>query len=449
MPWLHSGRIDAPRRRAPQAVLALLASLLVLVGVASPAAAQPDPTPPPNPGDGQLNEAAEAAQRKADELTRLAGQLTSAQTQLVELHNQLALTMETANKALVDHTAAQQAATSAATAATVSGLSVLLAKASLDDANARAARFALGSFQQGSTISSFSAYMAANSPDELLDRVALLNAVGGSQLEVMKGLDAARQSTADADARAVASKAQADTAAADAGRAKQTADAAMQQASKAQASQLARAKQLESQAARAQYDLQVAADTANGLQRQRASFEQWDAQRRAQQAAADRQAAEQARQAIASINGSLESVPATPAAQAVIRRAATQLGQPYSWGGGSYTGPTVGIRDGGVADTFGDYAKVGFDCSGLMMYAFAAVGIQLPHYSGYQYQSGRQVPLAEMQPGDMVFYGPSGIHHVALYIGAGKMIEAPESGKFVTVSNVRTDGLVPYAVRMT
>ena len=70
------------------------------------------------------------------------------------------------------------------------------------------------------------------------------------------------------------------------------------------------------------------------------------------------------------------------------------------------TGPTRGIRDGGVADSYGDFNKVGFDCSGLMIYAFAGIGISLPHYTGYQYTAGTQVPSSEMKRGDMIFYGP-------------------------------------------
>jgi cell wall-associated NlpC family hydrolase len=125
------------------------------------------------------------------------------------------------------------------------------------------------------------------------------------------------------------------------------------------------------------------------------------------------------------------------------------LGTTYAWGGGDEDGPTYGIRDGGVADAYGDYNKIGFDCSGLMVYAFAAAGVSLPHYSGYQYESGTQVPLSQMQRGDMLFYGGSGgIHHVTLYLGGGQMIEAPESGSYVQVSPVRYGGLMPYATRM-
>ncbi|MGH3977374.1 MAG: NlpC/P60 family protein, partial [Pseudonocardiaceae bacterium] len=134
----------------------------------------------------------------------------------------------------------------------------------------------------------------------------------------------------------------------------------------------------------------------------------------------------------------------------VINRAMSQLGVRYSWGGGNAHGPTIGIRDGGVADTFGDYRKIGFDCSGLMIYAFSrALGYSLPHYSGFQYNSGRKVPLASKRPGDMLFWSRNGtIHHVALYIGGGQMVEAPYSGAAVRVTSVRYAGIMPYAVRM-
>ncbi|WP_315969043.1 DIP1281 family NlpC/P60 protein [Corynebacterium provencense] len=132
----------------------------------------------------------------------------------------------------------------------------------------------------------------------------------------------------------------------------------------------------------------------------------------------------------------------------VIARGMTQLGVTYAWGGGNWYGPTLGIRDGGVADSYGDYNKVGFDCSGLMMYAFYAVGIQLEHYSGYQYTSGTQVPVDQAKRGDMLFWGPGGSSHVALYLGDGKMLEAPQSGSVVQVSDVRWSGIEPYATRM-
>lgn len=134
--------------------------------------------------------------------------------------------------------------------------------------------------------------------------------------------------------------------------------------------------------------------------------------------------------------------------ETVIARAMSQLGVQYAWGGGNANGPTLGIRDGGVADSYGDYNKVGFDCSGLTLYAFAGVGISLPHYTGYQYQHGTKVSPSEMQRGDLIFYGPGASQHVAIYLGDGQMIEAPNSGSVVKISPVRWSGMTESVVRL-
>nr|WP_304503708.1 NlpC/P60 family protein [Corynebacterium lemuris] len=134
--------------------------------------------------------------------------------------------------------------------------------------------------------------------------------------------------------------------------------------------------------------------------------------------------------------------------EAVIARAESQLGMPYAWGGGNANGPTQGIRDGGVADSFGDFNKVGFDCSGLVLYAFAGAGIALPHYTGYQYNHGTKVDPGQMQRGDLIFYGPGGGNHVAIYLGDGRMIEAPNSGSVVQQAPVRWSGMSDHAVRL-
>lgn len=134
----------------------------------------------------------------------------------------------------------------------------------------------------------------------------------------------------------------------------------------------------------------------------------------------------------------------------VINRAMAQRGIRYSWGGGNAAGPTTGVRDGGTGDSHGDYRTVGFDCSGLMIYTFAPVlGYSLPHYSGSQYHAGRRVPLALKRPGDLLFWGSGGrIHHVALYVGNEKMIEAAYSGSVVRVTAVRYGGIMPYVTRI-
>jgi len=124
----------------------------------------------------------------------------------------------------------------------------------------------------------------------------------------------------------------------------------------------------------------------------------------------------------------------------VIRRGGTQMGVPYSWGGGKPNGPSRGIDSG--ANT------VGFDCSGFTQFSFAGVGVLIPKYSGDQYNTGRKVPVNQAKRGDLLFWGPGGSQHVALYLGGGKMLEASGSAGKVTVSPVRMSGLQPYAARI-
>lgn len=134
--------------------------------------------------------------------------------------------------------------------------------------------------------------------------------------------------------------------------------------------------------------------------------------------------------------------------ETVIDRAMSQLGVRYSWGGGNVNGPTKGIRDYGTGDYYGDYLNEGFDCSGLMIYAFAPAGYALPHYTGYQYKFEKHYPVAQMKRGDLLFWGTNASQHVALYLGDGKMIEAPQSGSVVKISPVRWGGMTPDVVRL-
>ncbi|BBY29737.1 NlpC/P60 family peptidoglycan endopeptidase RipB [Mycolicibacterium sediminis] len=124
----------------------------------------------------------------------------------------------------------------------------------------------------------------------------------------------------------------------------------------------------------------------------------------------------------------------------VIRRGGSQIGVPYSWGGGALNGPSAGVDY--------DAGKIGYDCSGFTRYAFAGVGVQIPKYSGDQYNTGRKVPQSQAKRGDLLFWGPGGSQHVAIYLGGGKMLEASGSGEQVKVSPLRTAGLQPYLARI-
>jgi cell wall-associated NlpC family hydrolase len=112
------------------------------------------------------------------------------------------------------------------------------------------------------------------------------------------------------------------------------------------------------------------------------------------------------------------------------------IGTPYAWAGGDPAGPTLGVCAAGAAAH--DCSIVGFDCSGLALYAWAPY-LSMPHYAAYQYFSGRVHPkVSALQPGDLVFWSndgtAAGIHHVALYVGNGNVVQAPQSGDIVRVT---------------
>jgi peptidoglycan DL-endopeptidase RipB len=124
----------------------------------------------------------------------------------------------------------------------------------------------------------------------------------------------------------------------------------------------------------------------------------------------------------------------------VIRRMGSQMGVPYSWGGGSLDGPSKGVGDGANIN--------GFDCSGLMRYGFAGVGVLIPRFSGDQYNAGRHIAPNDARRGDLIFYGPGGGQHVTMYLGNGQMLEASGSASKVTISPVRRPGMAPFLTRI-
>jgi cell wall-associated NlpC family hydrolase len=144
------------------------------------------------------------------------------------------------------------------------------------------------------------------------------------------------------------------------------------------------------------------------------------------------------------------------AVEYVIKRALSQRGVPFSYGGGDTTGPTRGSGpadnaigldpEGRVVGLDPAASAVGFDASGLMVYAFGGVGIKLPRSSGEQYKVGRKIPPELALPGDLIFFGPEGTQSVALFLGNGQMLEATDPA--VTVTPVRTSNMAPYLSRI-
>ncbi|MFE7167187.1 NlpC/P60 family protein [Streptomyces sp. NPDC057616] len=118
----------------------------------------------------------------------------------------------------------------------------------------------------------------------------------------------------------------------------------------------------------------------------------------------------------------------TTQTEAAISAAKAMLGTPYSWGGGNASGPSTGT----CCSPNGRSGKstIGFDCSGLTLYAYAQAGIFLPRTAAEQYAASEPVKPGDVQPGDLVFYGsaPASIHHVGLYMGGGWILDAPRPG---------------------
>ncbi len=436
------------RRKLSFGLVATAIAIVSALSATGTAAAVPPP--PPNPSDSDLDTSRAEAKAKAGKVGQLTNQLAEAESKLLQLQAEVEAKMEDANKALVDYETAQGVAERAKSDAAAARREADGAGALIDGARAQLDDFAAGSFKQGTTVGSLSAYLGATSPEDLLARAQLLNAVSGTELDALETMERARATKANKDSSARAALAEANRREAEAAQAKRTADEATATAQRARQDQVSESKQLETARADFERQLNEAQARVGGLEDQRQRYEAWLAAKQRE----DEENARRAAAAQAAANGGGARPPAVrPAsgnrAQTVINRALSQLGVQYAWGGGDGGGPTRGIRDGGVADSYGDFRKVGFDCSGLMIYAFAGVGVSLPHYSGYQATSGSRVPLNRMAPGDMLFWATGGrIHHVALYIGNGQMIEAPYSGSRVRIAPVRYGGIVPYATRV-
>ncbi len=118
----------------------------------------------------------------------------------------------------------------------------------------------------------------------------------------------------------------------------------------------------------------------------------------------------------------LPSLPAASGAASALGAAESQLGVPYVWGGES--------------------PGRGFDCSGLTQWAWRQAGVDLPRTAAAQYGAVAHIPLSDLQPGDLVFWGYGGIDHVGIYVGGGDVVHAPDTGTVVQVQAIWNNGLV-------
>ena len=114
--------------------------------------------------------------------------------------------------------------------------------------------------------------------------------------------------------------------------------------------------------------------------------------------------------------------PRAPGWATAIAVAEAQIGKPYQWGA---AGPNS------------------YDCSGLVMVAWAAGGVQFPHLAQDQYNMTERISMADILPGDLVFFGtPSNVFHDGIYIGGGEMVDAPETGQNVQIQSIYWSALL-------
>jgi peptidoglycan DL-endopeptidase RipA len=432
-----------------------------------------------------------AAQPGSPDLAGLVAAVANADQKLGDLGAAIQAQQEGVNKAIVDVQAARDNAATAQQEVDASAQRVTAANTAITAAQQRFDTFAAATYVNGPSDS----YLTASDPADVLSTAAAGQTLSVSAQQVMTDLLRARTEQVNKESAARLAKQNADKAVADAENSQQTAVSALTNAQQTFKSQQVQLAQLTSErvAARANLDAarnwsapaggQPAAAAAAAAPVAGASAN-WDRAPRdartgtwdsawdptlpavpsafvggdpiaiinsvlgiaSTSAQATQQMGHNFLQQLGLVptpsgytNGAIPRVYGRQASEYVIRRAESQMGVPYSWGGGNAAGPSRGIDSGA--------GTVGFDCSGLILYAFAGVGIKLDHYSGSQYNEGRKIPSSQMRRGDVIFYGPGGSQHVTLYLGDGQMLEAPYTGSSVKVSPVRTSGMTPYVLR--
>jgi len=424
-------------RRIAGVVAAVAVSLAVAPGIAS--------AKPVSPSDQQISQAQQDQTAAEATVGQITGELATAQAGLDDARARSAIALDEAQGKQADYEAAQGAAATATAAAH---------QADDDLARARTAiaGFARESYMQGTTDPGIKALTTSDGPAQMLERAALLDAAGAHRTDVVVETTSAQQ-------RATAAKTAADTALTRAADLKEQAEHALAAASALEADARQQAADVQGRTAQAQQELQSAREQLLGLQGARKAAEDYDraqqaAQAAAAKAAADRAAAEQAAAQktsrstgqstvkVEKISSGGSAAPSAGAAsgsavETAIAAGKRYIGTIYSWGGGSLTGPSVGW---GV-----DAGVIGFDCSGLTRYAYGRAGISIPRNSSAQYRALPKVSRADLQRGDLVFWAtdtsnPSTIHHVAIYLGDGQILEAPESGKTIRVTAMRWGG---------
>ncbi len=412
------------RRAAAATVTAVVLALTPVVGAAA------EPPPRPHPGTGALqerNQELAAAKQQAREtqqaLARTKAAFSAAQQELTARSAAAQVAIETYAKTMKEVRRARRSAAAAQAAADAAAARAAAMQQQVRD-------FARAAYISGGPMTSLALVLTAGNPGAILNRAALLGQVSQSQAEMLHALVAAQQEQ-------VATSLAAAQAAAEVEKVAARADAERRAALVAMANTQALLGQLSEEQEKVTRKAAQQESTVAQLAKER------DAARQAELAA--QRAALAA--AWVSMQAAGDAMPWATAEQGrrAVAWAKKQLGVPYSWAGGDSGGPTLGAvnEQGNPAGLH----TVGFDCSGLTLFAWAHAGFNLDHYTGYQWVEGHRVELDDLRAGDLVFFAkdvsdPLTIHHVGIYVDGDRMIDAPHTGAVVRYDKVFVPGLI-------
>ncbi|TDD33650.1 NlpC/P60 family protein [Actinomadura sp. KC06] len=410
-----------PRRAIPSSLrgaalplIAFSASLALGVSMQAPAASAWAIPADPGPSASDVERSQDRVKERAAEVGRTKAMLAQADGELHRLAVAAEVAIERYNGERLKLQRSQQAYrdTQARLAA---------ADRRLEETRAELASFAAQAYRSHAGHNQMAAALTGRGgPQGSMDRAAMVEMLAERRAAMVERMEASKN-VADVFRR------QAQAAFAEQSTATKRADEARQAAQDAVARQQASVQRIEAEKRRLERRLGRAQAHAARV-------------KRARERALEKAETRKVRSEFTGSKRPVTGLPSTAARGAVAVRAALKwLGTPYSWGGGTVAGPSYGVAQGA--------GTVGFDCSGLAMYAWHKAGVQLDHWTGTQWTSGPHVPINELPPGDLVFFAtdtsdPGTIHHVGIYLRKGRMVEAPYTGERVRISSIYRGDLI-------
>jgi tetratricopeptide (TPR) repeat protein len=471
---VHSTRWKYRRPSGRRGVaVAVIAALSVSLLGAQSSFAMPKPTPPTRPSaptppqvqvtQGQVDQARGEKDALAAAVGQLSGEIAAAKIQLQQLQGRAELAEQKYTLALTQWHDAQAAADRAQQA-------VQDARQAVARAHVRFVEYVQAIYTSGGVDGTAGSLLTAQDPSVLLQQSSLEAYQQQNKADAIGAMETASVAKSNADAAAKRAEAAAQRAKAKADTERKAAEAAVvaEQQQKAQLEDTMASKQIELNQKQAELDrlnygraqtvayLNRLGEYHRAMGRYDSALNRYNSALRQYQAWLREKARERAARHHHhhQHSGSGGGVPCCTGGggppppsngnwtaakgRTAAHRALSELGLPYAWAGGNAYGPTRGVCVSG--DAWNDCNKIGFDCSGLAMYAWGASW--WAHYAASQYfQAGSYHPSASnLLPGDLIFWSSngaaSGIHHVAIYIGGGQMVEAPYSGAYVQISSI-------------